>query len=307
MKRRAIENIALRRCIAACLAIAIAPPVFTWFSFSIGKYDPFLFVPWSVGEAMSYCGAISAAAIAIVGVLYSLRENRIDKENNAREGVAPCFSPVFLTVKNREDPPLDFLSSCIGEKRSSAPSAPTASLRYEEVEERRLYVILATGISYKNRLSSEEAKRVRCKSLLDCSANGLTFADSNPVVYVPVLMRNIGAGVASCVRVGVNRKDDEWKGACSWTIGNGEDLYLGIYIDTSDRTVFGQYVIGIIFSDCLGYDYRQDFELEIKEPRNSREQAQVGISLKGRRTILDDNERRSYLQSGENLITRVGS
>lgn len=109
-------------------------------------------------------------------------------------------------------------------------------------------------------------------------------------------MRNIGPGAASCVRVGINRLDDEWRGACSWTIDHGEDFYLGIYIDTSCENVFGQYVIGVVFSDHLGYEYRQDFDINIEPPRllkpnDSQKRSRVSVSYKGRHTILNDDER----------------
>lgn len=309
MKERASGDSALRKCIAACLAIAVIPPIFIWLSFGIGRHCPLVLVPWSAGDALSYCGAISAAAIAIAGVFYSLRGNRKDEERREREDAAPFFSAIFLTARNKKDLLTDCLSKSIAEGRESIPVEPAGIPQYEEVEERRLYVIMASETSYKNRLSSEQTEKVQRRLLSVPSDDGMTLEVVNPVIYVPLRMRNIGPGAASCVRVGINRPDDEWRGACSWTIDHGEDFYLGIYIDTSYENVFGQYVIGVVFSDHLGYEYRQDFDLDIEPPQllnqsDSQPRAQVGVSYKGRRTILNDDERQYYLQSADNLPLR---
>lgn len=185
MKERAGDDPALRKCIVTCLAIAMTPPIFIWLSFGIGSYCPLILVPWGAGEALGYCGAISAAAIAIVGVLYSLRENRRDEERREREGAAPFFSAIFLTARNKKDLLSDCLSKSFAEQRGSVPTKSSEVPQYEEVEERRVYVIMASETSYRNRLSSEQVEKVQRRLLPVPSDNGMTLEVVNPVIYVP--------------------------------------------------------------------------------------------------------------------------
>lgn len=98
------------------------------------------------------------------------------------------------------------------------------------------------------------------------------------------------------------RSGEDWVGVRSWTIAPGEHFYLGLYVDTDKSGVYGDYTIGIVFNDRLGYQYQQDFELHVRRdvpsirPGGLR-QPQVDLSYVGDRKLRDSSGRVTYLES----------
>lgn len=296
------------RCVLLCLLAALVPPLFVGITFHIGEVSPVIVVPWSAGDALAYCGGIATAVIAIIGVVYSLQDNRESDEQQIREGSAPFFSAVILTQHNQKTLFSELLANHLRESEETDNITEAGQLpSYSESEDRRLYAIMGNKTTYRNRLTDEQREHVESKFLIEHAPDSATYEVVNPVIYVPLRLKNIGPGSASCVRVGVIRPDEEWRGACSWTIEHGDDFYLGIYVDTSRAEVFGKYLISIVFDDCLGYKYREDFGLTVSEPTLIRPtdrvaRPQVGFSYTGTRTLIDKSQREKYLASAELII-----
>ena len=224
----------------------------------------FFEVPWSAGEMLGYLGAIAGAVIALLGLLYGIRNGLRMQRDQAKESVAPYFSAVFLRQKNKRLHSSDKGNDSSGEAALAFAKVnqgfTQASMAYCEVEDREIYAFIGEEITYCLELNFEPQKRVE-STFLDIKTNkGAVFTTLNPVI-IPIRFRNVGHGCAHGVRVGVNRVDDEWAGVCSCSIDCGEDFYLGLYIDTDAKNVFGDYEVCIVFSDRLEYECIERFKL----------------------------------------------
>lgn len=110
------------------------------------------------------------------------------------------------------------------EEPASSDAWPCSdSAGYYEAEGRDTYVIIENAIEYKERLTSEQWKRVT-HSYLSESIEGLSLGTPNPTIYIPLRLKNVGPGCANNVKVGVNCKGDVWRGVRSLTLDHGRVL-----------------------------------------------------------------------------------
>lgn len=105
----------------------------------------------------------------------------------------------------------------------------------------------------------------------------------------------MGNGAAVGASIGINPIGGEWRGAARcWTVDRGEKLYVGIYVDTDAKDVFGQYEIGLAYFDCLGCQYMQKFEMNVAKLKE-KDRPFVRLSFYGPRILLSDEERKRIL------------
>ena len=294
--------------IIICLVAAVLPPIIINALYDVGDDHPLLIARWTAADSLSYFGMISAAVIAIAGVVISGRAAWRSQESQLRDDAAPYFAAIFLDQQNKRDALADFFCSrCQDQPIDSSPAVGdggdnTAQSTYTEVEIRTIFAIIGDAITYKKKLSDNEREHVESSYLEEEQANGGRSFVPNSVIYMPIEMKNVGKGAAVGVRVGINKLEDSWTGVSSLTLGIGESFYLGVYIDTSRPGAFGEDEMRVAFSDCLGYQYMQTFQLRVvknTDPHGSSEelQPQVLISYLGTRRLLNANERREYLES----------
>lgn len=308
MAQRELSNQTRRKLILACVIAVAAPFIFVGITFCVGERWPIIIVPWSAGDALTCSGALSAACVAIYGVYCTLwdnriaraeqvRQDRIAQEDQLREAAAPYFSAVFLEQEAKRtlvDEMLDALKSKV------IPEEPIASSDYREVERCKLFVIMGDEIRYSRRLDESQSNRVKSTLGSESGEKGVTFLLCNPVIFIPLKMLNTGPGAASSVRVGVNRdngEDNHLFASCSFVLDHGEGFYLGIYVDTSRKKVSGNYIIEILYSDTLGYQYKQSFKLNVIDSMESKGHPRVDVAYVGSRELLSKCERQSYLET----------
>jgi len=300
--RRHVNYAGALMLLAICFLAALIVPVVLDGLFDVGEETPIFVVPWSAGDALGYCGAILAAIIAIVGVFFTLKTGEKERETQIRDSVAPYFSAIFLDQENKRNPFFDFLiRGKAGDEQRKDNESPEEQDEYREIENHTVYAILGDPIAYRRKLAKDQTEKVQSTLVEEEIARGVRASVVNPVIYIPLKMRNTGQGTASAVRVGVNRREDSWSGVCSWTIGPGDDFYIGIYADTDKVGVVGAYEVRIVFYDCLGYQYLQTFELNVSKENDT---PQAGMAYVGSRKVISDYERQTYLDSVDDLTSR---
>ena len=268
--------------VAICVAVVAIPPSVVFLLYSIGKSCPVIAAPWTAGEMLGYCGAVDAAVVALLGLFFSIQDGWEQQRAQLRESTAPYFSMVILKAMNKKNPFSPYVSTEGDEAKAVCDDDSPSG--YYEVDVREVYAIVGDDIVYRSRLSDKQRERVESTLLTEEIAEGTFAIVSNPVISIPLRFRNVGEGCANGVRVGVNRKEDEWKGVCSWSLDHGEDFYLLIYIDT-DHNVLGDYEVRIVFNDCLGYRYMEAFSLFVERDASGR--ANASIDYVGRKTVID--------------------
>lgn len=287
------------KALLACVIIfgALAPLAFVGLSYGLWKGDPIIITPWTAGEALVYTGTISAAAIAVAGVFYTIKMNTKAQEQQLREAAAPYFGVVFLEQKNKRTPLLEL------PQEGTKDHSQSKNLEYKEVDDRRAYAFLGDQITYQNGLTKEQQKAVSSALITEEMASGVVTHSVNPVIFIPLHLKNIGGGSATGVRVGINKPEEDWAGVCCWTIEKGEHCYLGIYIDTSIESVLGKYELRLVYSDCLGYQYMQKYAIDVvMQKQGSALRPAVRMEFVGSRELISCSERGKYLASLSDAI-----
>lgn len=242
---------------------------------------------WSAGDMLGYCGTMGAAFIALLGIVYGVFDAWEQQRVQNRKSIAPHFSMVILTQKNRKG-----LSSMLPCGSDDAVELHTTDAGYREisnvyceVDERETYVIIGNKIEYKDGLNSHQWECVKSKSMR-MVVNGLELSLPNQTIYAPLKFINTGPGCATNVRVGVYSKGEEWRGVRAMTLDHGESFYLGIYIDTEKCSPVGNYELGIAYYDCFGYRYMQTFDLSVDKEEDGSYVSK--LEYVGRKVMIAD-------------------
>lgn len=144
-----------RRFLLTCCVLAILPALVIFLVYSYGDTHSLLITPWTAGDALSYGGTFAAAIIAMLGVYWSLRENRRCLERQTRDETAPYFAVVLLEQVDRRGE-WDEMKAAMKRGRvardvdcGSCKSASSASGEedYREVEHREIYVTVGSDIA----------------------------------------------------------------------------------------------------------------------------------------------------------------
>lgn len=265
------------------LAAVVIPPLTLFLLYAIGRSYPLIESPWTAGEALGYCGAVDAAIVALLGLLYSICDGWEQQRTQLRESAAPYFSMVALEARNKKGP--FSREGVVPDVEDQQKCSESSMLGYCEVVNRELYAIIGDGVVYRSQLDAKQRECVESTFLRETCGEGVFAIVKNPVIYLPLRFRNVGQGCANGVRVGVNRKTEEWKGYNSGSFDHGEGFYLGVYVDTEEANAYGGYGVGIVFNDCLGYKYMQVFDLIVKKEDSDR--SSVLIEYVGRKTLID--------------------
>lgn len=245
---------------------------------------------------LGYVAAFTASFVAVGGIYVTLAHASKSQQEQVRMGVIPCIS---LTLLQRKGLRSHFTEEESADSKIDESGYPP---KYEELERDCLIVVLDNSITYRSMLTDEQKKNVIHRdSLLPCN-EGVAFFP-NPVIYIPVRFRNVGAGAAISLRIGVfciakEDSSDKDELISMKTFDCGESFYMGIYIDTSKENIFGDYLIVIDYLDILGYRYRQYFPMEICAPDNKKAQEKgsvyayphVNIEYRIKRVMTEDSD-----------------
>lgn len=187
--------------------------------------------PWSAGDMLGYCGTMGSAFISLLGIVYGVFDAWEQQRVQSRKSIAPHFSMVILTQKNRKglSSMLPFGSDDAVESHTNDAGYREISNEYCEADERETYVIIGNKIEYKDGLNRHQWECVKSK-YMRMVVNGLELSLPNQTIYAPLRFTNTGPGCATNVRVGVYSKGEEWRGVRAMTLDHGEsflpwDLY----------------------------------------------------------------------------------
>lgn len=286
-----------------CCGLAVVPPLVVHWLYALGFSDPLIVSPWSAGDMLAYCGAFGGAVIAMLGVYWSLKASGQDLERQTRDEAAPFFSVVFLEQMNKRDPVAEmFVAASRGRLPKEAVNVDDASQTrtkdYEETERRSIYAIMDGDIVYRTGLTGAQQEYACSRNLKQKVAAGTTAIVPNPIIYIPIRLMNVGKGAAVGARIGVYPAGSEWAGVMYWTVGPGDYVYLGVYVDTAKEAVLGEYELGIVYYDCLGCQYIQKFDLNVVREGEDNHPA-VQMAYYGQRSLLSDEERERMLKNEE--------
>lgn len=136
--------------------------------------------PWSAGDMLGYCGTTGAAFIALLGIVYGVFDAWEQQRVQRRKSIAPHFSMVILTQKNRKGLSSMFPFGSVDAAKLHTTDAGYREIsnEYCEVDERETYVIIGNKIQYKDGLNSHQRECVKSK-YMRMVVNGLELSLPN--------------------------------------------------------------------------------------------------------------------------------
>lgn len=291
--------------IAVMICVAIMPAAIVGLTYKAGEVAPIIITPWSAGDALSYAGSISAAIIAIDGVLLSLDYSNRQREQTLRDQDSPYFGLVSLAFSCATlpsdviyDDPRCF-NDYLPRYELLCTKSEDGRVLHREVDEKFVFVLIdGEDIGYRRVLPSDIAKNLGKPIIRENPSSGMSIDASSQSLYFPILFKNIG-GPATAVRVGINRKtDSEWSAVKNWTLDKGESFYLGLYVSFSHQKQYDPYEIRVIYSDVHGIQYMQRFELLIGTNEKDHS-GSIQLEVAGSKEVLSLDKRISYLASNK--------
>lgn len=260
LRRRVVRSVGLSIAASALYALLVH------FVFEVIPDDKSVVVGWSAGDALMCGVAMISACLAIWGVYLTLDNNRVQFVENSRLGVIPCISIVELVEKNKKS----YFNEHRGTKTihegdgESMLRSSSEDASYCIVEPGQEFAILGETITYKRDLTQRQWDLAGHRDSISLVKNGFSFGPSL-VKLVPIQFINIGLGAAVNFRRGIERRhnQEERRYTQPRTLKPGDACMLGIYVDMSDESVFGEYEICLSYYDVLGNEYTQTFNFSV--------------------------------------------
>lgn len=252
--------------IIAFITAAIFYAFAVFVMFDVVPDEASITVSWTAGDAL-VCGITAMSACAAIWGIYLTVQNSQHQFTEAyRLNVVPCITMTQLVQKNRRSYFNErMMRGLVDDEAPSRDDASASDNGYYVAEERDEYAILGEEIAFCRSLTEEQRSLVEHRDLERRDAVGGHYYTVNPVFYLPLLFKSVGSGPAVNIRRGIQRLplEGEKKYTEPRTLLVGEESFLGVYIDTSNEAVFGEYEIMLSFYDIIGNRYEQRFGLEI--------------------------------------------
>lgn len=232
---------------------------------------------WTAGDMLQYYGTIVAASIAIYGVYLTFQDNRRAIGEQGRLNKLPYFS--LTTLRNSVRNPLLGTTS---EKRIDSkggevlkPSDKNQEYYYKEEKQKAAIISIREGTaSIVTKLSEEDKRLITNGGVTEQRlAPGVIGFTNEHMIYVPIILKNVGNGAALDFRVCFySREDgsDDRKYVSSTSVDMDEEFYLGFFSVCEKEENVGEYLLEVIYRDIFENQYRQNckfiisYENEVK-------------------------------------------
>lgn len=224
-----------------------------------------LVAEWSAGEMLQYYGMIITAIIAIAGLYLTFQDNRRGIREQSRLDKLPYFSlttlnynvrnPLFGTTTDKE---IDSKGETV-----LKPKENKQEYYYREEKLKAAFITIRKGMPGIETKISETDKRLILNGGVSEQqmAQGMIGIVNKPMIYVPIILQNVGNGAAMDFRVGLNKLKNgdliEPKYLSSTSVNEKEEFYLGFFALNEGEENAGEYLLEIIYRDMFDNMYKQ--------------------------------------------------
>lgn len=237
--------------------VIVVPALINW-AFKLHTPYNFFAAEWSAGDVLSFYGAMLASVATIVGVYlsidYAQRNYREDEANRVR----PYLALTHYKSKSRSS-----LSSLLSEPSGNEPNRSSDEY-YEEYKFDKVFIVIGSaGIVFKDDLSESQKQSLMAGGIglvQDSSSKRSLWPQT--LVSMPFEIENVGSGAALNTMIVFYRKDKKRRGVNVFTIKTGESVYCHIFCDEQNPSLYGKYVLELIYGDILGNCYSQKYNVE---------------------------------------------
>ena len=233
------------------------------------KYDSGIIIlqaEWKASDVLSFYGGILAAGLGIYGVFLSIQYAQKNYRDDLKNQVLPYLVVTQLRGLSRYNALAGGPDVEIKAENSSGESQTEEPL-YEEYKLTKIYYIIEPNgiknyidlpLKYKPILEKAGAK-------WETMANGCFILQKCPYISFPVEIENVGNGTAIYARIGFNKKGDTPKYLPPIQLKPKETFYIHIFSALPLESVYGEYMLSIIYQDIYYNRYEQNFPFTAEE------------------------------------------
>ncbi|WP_034487789.1 hypothetical protein [Butyrivibrio fibrisolvens] len=236
-----------------------------------------LVAKWSAGEILQYYGTIITAIIAIAGLYLTFQDNRRSIREQSRLDKLPYFSlttlnydvrnPLFGTTTDKE---IDSKGEVV-----LKPKDNKQEYYYREEKLKAALITIRKGVpGIETKIPETDKKLILNGGVSEQRmAQGMIGIVNEPMIYVPIILQNVGNGAAMGFRVGLNKLINgcliEPKYLSSTSVNEKEEFYLGFFALNEGEENVGEYLLEIIYRDMFDNKYRQSTKFIISYENKS--------------------------------------
>lgn len=217
---------------------------------------------WNGADVLSYYGSVLSSIGGILGVFFSIRYAQREYKEDSRQRILPFVATEFLMAQD------EFEKFCknennINEKNYYAITClPEKEIEYPKTIPKNIENIIRTRGNY-----TEEI------------VPGCYATMNKEFLFAALKLKNIGEGAACNLTFELYKLEDGKyqqemelrKKSIPFLLDRSDTLYVGIYWDLGNSSMFGSYNFDIMYSDINHTRYQRSISYEIiRNKENSK-------------------------------------
>lgn len=212
---------------------------------------------WKAGDALSFYGAMLAAASTIVGVYFSVQAAQRSYREDEKRRVRPYLAITHFKTKSYIN---------LFNEQSESTEAEKNDF-YKEFKLQRVYVIIDIDtVVFTDQLSQKQREIVE--------RAGLNWRPEGKGHYIPVFkdylsmpfqIDNVGGGAALNSQLIFAKDGTRRRGVTFYTLKPDDTFYFHIFSESITEEMYGTYTLELRYDDVLGNSYSQKYPIELKK------------------------------------------
>ena len=260
--------------LVAFVLLVFGIPILINRAYQFPAITSWLAMSWDAKDALNYYGVIVGAIVAGAGVAFSVlysQKNYKYIQEQYRDDLRNRVLPYFAITMQWEKYDHSYFTLFPDEIEKNTKSKHTKHNEYYKyIIDQIYFVLLPSEIQARVELDEQD------KDLLEHAGeswkkekNGYALT-GREIISVPLLLQNVGLGIAVETRIGFNRVGDDCKYIAPVVISKETPFPVHIYCGAVCDTVYGEYNLDIVYKDILGNRYRQRYPITLEKTNEGK-------------------------------------
>lgn len=260
--------------LAAFVLLVFGIPILINRAYQLPALTSWLVMSWDAKDALNYYGVIVGAIVAGAGVAFSVlysQKNYKYIQEQYRDDLRNRVLPYFAITMQWEKYDHSYFTLFPDEIEKNTKSKHTKHNEYYKyIIDQIYFVLLPSEIQARVELDEQD------KDLLEHAGeswkkekNGYALT-GREIISVPLLLQNVGLGIAVETRIGFNRVGDDCKYIAPVVISKETPFPVHIYCGAVCDAVYGEYNLDIVYKDILGNRYRQRYPITLEKTNEGK-------------------------------------
>ena len=260
--------------LAAFVLLVFGIPILINRAYQLPALTSWLVMSWDAKDVLNYYGVIVGAIVAGAGVAFSVlysQKNYKYIQEQYRDDLRNRVLPYFAITMQWEKYDHSYFTLFPDEIEKNTKSKHTKHNEYYKyIIDQIYFVLLPSEIQARVELDEQD------KDLLEHAGeswkkekNGYALT-GREIISVPLLLQNVGLGIAVETRIGFNRVGDDCKYIAPVVISKETPFPVHIYCGAVCDAVYGEYNLDIVYKDILGNRYRQRYPITLEKTNEGK-------------------------------------